>query len=207
MSAAPQFKVVVCGRAGVGKTSLLHATDPAARVTPPQPTIGVEFITRTITVADGRRVCLQFWDTAGQERFGAPTALVYRNATAIIFVYAITDRDSFMAMEHLLGAALAVPNARSPYVIIIGNKLDLASTQRAVTTAESEEGCRARNYSLLETSAHTRENVDEMLNTLAEELLARFDRTPPAPVEHVRLRLAGTRIDAPSAPPRAQCNC
>lgn len=206
MTAAPRFKVVVCGRAGVGKTSLLRATDPTWRLDDARPapaTIGVDFFTRAIAASDGRLVELMFWDTAGQERYAPPPRSVYRDAHAIVFVYDITRRDSFDAMATLLGAALAV--AGEPHVIIVGAKADLAA-QRAVTVAEAEEGCRARNYSLLETSARDRTNVDAMLLALADALVLRVPTAPHAVKLHQPPRLSGATILPPSPPPPS-CNC
>lgn len=33
------------------------------------PTVGVDFFARLVTMRDGARIKLQLWDTAGQERF------------------------------------------------------------------------------------------------------------------------------------------
>lgn len=211
MSAAPRFKVVVCGRAGVGKTSLLRATDPTWRLNDARPapaTIGVDFFTRAIAASDGRLVELMFWDTAGQERYAPPPRSVYRDAHAIVFVYDITRRDSFDAMATLLGTALAAAGTPEPHVIIVGAKLDLAATQRAVTVAEAEDGCRARNYSLLETSARDRTNVDAMLQALADALVLRVPTAPRSVTLHQPPpRLAGATILPPSPPPPSACNC
>ena len=206
----PRFKVVVCGRAGVGKTSLLHATDPAWRPTAPTPaaTVGVDFFVRTVTAADGRAAELQFWDTAGQERFAAPPALTYRAADAIIFVYDITEPPTYAAMATLLGAAIAgATGPRDPHIIVVGNKLDLAATRRAVLAAEVAEGCAARAYSFLETSAHERTNVDAMLTALVEALLPRVrSAVVPATTAATVPDLRGAALPPEPAPP-SSCAC
>jgi len=196
-----QFKVVVCGRAGVGKTSLLCATDTAWQFAPNrQPaTIGVDFFLRTVAADDGTAAVLQFWDTAGLERYAAPSALVYRNADAVIFVYDITDRPSYEAMGDILGAALGA--ATAAYVIIVGAKLDLGATRRVVTTDEVAAGCAARNYSFLETSAHDRTGVDAMLTMLANALVQRRRRrAAPAPAAATPA-LVGTAVPIHTMPP------
>ena len=40
----------------------------------------VEFATRILTMADGKRIKAQIWDTAGQERYRAITTAYYRGA-------------------------------------------------------------------------------------------------------------------------------
>jgi small GTP-binding protein len=206
-----QFKVVVCGRAGVGKTSLLCATDTAWQfASNRQPaTIGVDFFLRTVTADDGTAAVLQFWDTAGQERFAPPSALVYRRADAVIFVYDLTDRASYEAMGAILAAALgAEPRC---FVIIVGNKLDLAPTARVVTTAEVAAGCASHNYSFLETSAHDRTGVDAMLAVLANALVQRHRRRPPT-TDGAAAALDGRPVPIHTAPPivaerSAPCAC
>ena len=67
-----QFRIALLGDAGVGKTSLLRCYVAGARGAAepdPEPTVGVEFYSRTLQLPAGLRVKLQLWDTAGQECF------------------------------------------------------------------------------------------------------------------------------------------
>ena len=43
------------------------------------PSVGVDFFSRLVTLRGGARVKLQLWDTAGQERFRSITKSYYRN--------------------------------------------------------------------------------------------------------------------------------
>ena len=55
----------------------------------------VEFATRILTMADGKRIKAQIWDTAGQERYRAITTAYYRGALGAILVYDITKAPTF----------------------------------------------------------------------------------------------------------------
>jgi small GTP-binding protein len=203
-AAAARFKVVLCGRAGVGKTSLLHALDPTWRHGILAATVGADISNRRVQLPDGRAIELQVWDTAGLERYATPMDLVYRGADAVVFVYDITERSSFEAMPEVLGTALLA--CAAPFVIVIGNKADLVA-RRAVSVAEAEAGCVARCYTFLETSAHTRTNVDEMLAALATALASRILQRPPPPRPAVPpLDLAGVAVAA-AQPDGAECRC
>ena len=57
-------------------------------------TIGVEYINKSLTI-NGKKVMLRIWDTSGQERFLSITQNFYRNANGVIFVFDITNRESF----------------------------------------------------------------------------------------------------------------
>jgi len=62
------FKVVFCGDAAVGKSTLIMRLCKGKFVSNVNSTLGVDFQNKQIEV-DGKRVALQLWDTAGQERF------------------------------------------------------------------------------------------------------------------------------------------
>jgi Ras and EF-hand domain-containing protein len=62
------FKVVFCGDAAVGKSTLIMRLCKGKFVSSVNSTLGVDFQNKQIEV-DGKRVALQLWDTAGQERF------------------------------------------------------------------------------------------------------------------------------------------
>jgi len=61
------FKIVMVGDSGVGKSQLLNRFVKNEFHLKSKPTIGVEFLTRTL-VMDHKLVKAQIWDTAGQER-------------------------------------------------------------------------------------------------------------------------------------------
>lgn len=61
------------GDAGVGKTNMIYVFDKGRKPLAANPTIGVEFTSKTIALPDSRRVRAQIWDTAGQEQFRAVT--------------------------------------------------------------------------------------------------------------------------------------
>jgi small GTP-binding protein len=61
------FKVVFCGDAAVGKSTLIMRLCKGKFESTVSATLGVDFQNKQIEV-DGKRVALQLWDTAGQER-------------------------------------------------------------------------------------------------------------------------------------------
>ena len=94
------LKLLLIGDTDVGKTSLLlKYTDhifPEEHIA----TIGVEYKDKYI-LKDNYNIRLQIWDTAGQERFHSITKNIYRNTNGVIFVYDITNKNSFLNIKKL----------------------------------------------------------------------------------------------------------
>ena len=61
------FKVVFCGDAAVGKTTLIMRLCKGQFMSSITATLGVDFQNKQVEI-DGKRIALQLWDTAGQER-------------------------------------------------------------------------------------------------------------------------------------------
>ncbi|EAX94967.1 guanine nucleotide regulatory protein, putative [Trichomonas vaginalis G3] len=152
------FKFIVIGSSGVGKTALLSRLIDGTFSPENQSTIGVEYLSTVIEV-DGNPIKLQIWDTAGQEKFRAIAKSYFRNAVGVILVYDITDRKSFDDLALWLNDVhtLCDPNAA---VTLIGNKLDLSSS-RAITTSEATSFANTHHLLYLETSARGGDNVQE----------------------------------------------
>eukprot|EP01112_Ceratiomyxa_fruticulosa_P011785 TRINITY_DN322_c0_g1_i2.p1 TRINITY_DN322_c0_g1~~TRINITY_DN322_c0_g1_i2.p1 ORF type:complete len:216 (+),score=24.39 TRINITY_DN322_c0_g1_i2:87-734(+) len=153
-----QFKYVVVGPAGVGKSSLLlqftdHEWYPQTDVT-----VGVEFGVKIVEVQEGVWVKIQIWDTAGAESFRAVTNNYYRGAHAALLVYDITRRDSFGYIEGWLEEIYAHSHPEI-VVILVGNKCDLIS-RRVVQREEGAQFAKDRNLMFLECSAKDATNVD-----------------------------------------------
>lgn len=158
------FKFIVIGSSGVGKTAILKRLVDDVFTGESQSTIGVEFIATSIEV-DGTAVKLQIWDTAGQERFRSIAKAYFRSAIGVILVFDLSDRKSFEDLNQWLSDvhSLCDPNA---VVTLIGNKSDLVE-QRTVTATEADSFAQLHQLTYLETSALGGDNIQEAFQRTA----------------------------------------
>ncbi|GAA5806598.1 GTP-binding protein [Helicostylum pulchrum] len=166
------FKLVLIGDSGVGKSNLLSRFTTNEFNLESKSTIGVEFATKNIEI-EKRSIKAQIWDTSGQERYRAITGAYYRGAVGALVVYDITRRNSFQNVSHWLKELR--DHAESKIVImLVGNKVDLSETSRAVTTEEGAALAEKDGFLFMETSALDSTNVDnafeKVFTTIFENL-------------------------------------
>ena len=111
---------------------------------------------------------LQIWDTAGQERFHSITNNFFHNADGILFVYDITNRQSFNGVKVWIKEAEEIGNFYKR--ILIGNKIDL-SEKRQIPIEELENYCKEKNIDFFETSAKENIYLVEAFNKIVELIL------------------------------------
>ena len=160
------LKILLIGDSQVGKTSLLLKYTEHIFPEEHIATIGVEYKDKFI-IRDNFNIRLQIWDTAGQERFHSITKNIYRNANGVLFVYDITNKESFNNIKNWIKDLQNVGNDIKS--AIIGNKLDLESN-RVITREEIEEISNEHNMPFLETSARENINVNEGFDLIVNEL-------------------------------------
>lgn len=162
------FKFLIIGRAGVGKSCILHQFMENKFKEDTSHTIGVEFGSKVVNI-NNKTVKLQIWDTAGQERFRSVTRSYYRGAAGALLVYDIASRDSFNSLTNWLTDAR---NLASPSIVIVmvGNKKDLES-HREVSFQEASQFAKDNNLLFLECSAFSGENVGETFLKCARSIL------------------------------------
>lgn len=174
-------KVVLCGQAGVGKTSLLKRivnddTDPVRDNE--KPTIGVDFKTLQLSSRKtGNTIRFQIWDTAGQERFRAVSSSYFRGSHIFLYVYDATNRASFDDINDWMMRSDWVKNKRTdqwecahtPYArgFLVGNKCDL-HTVKEISYEEGEAFAAMHDMVCFETSAKTGANVLGMFQAFAD---------------------------------------
>lgn len=119
---------------------------------------------------------ITLYDTAGMERFeGTVPPTYFRNAFAVIFVYAINSQES---INNIASWADSISYQRigdtSKTIVkaLVGNKTDLendreVSTTRSKATAEQAE---IKEHLVFEVSALSGDGVDRMFSTIAKEL-------------------------------------
>ncbi|CAE6375455.1 unnamed protein product [Rhizoctonia solani] len=96
------LKFVIIGDAAVGKSSLLVRLTDQKFLSKPDPTLGVEFGSKLISLTDeNKTVKLQCWDTAGTESFRSITRSYYRGAAGALLVYDVTSRPSMSTILSL----------------------------------------------------------------------------------------------------------
>ena len=91
----------------VGKTCLLQRYLKNSLPKATASTIGVEFATKNVPMADGATVKAQLWDTAGQERYRAITVAHYRKALGAVAVYDITRKSTFENVKYWLDSLIS----------------------------------------------------------------------------------------------------
>ncbi|MFX1374342.1 MAG: Rab family GTPase [Promethearchaeota archaeon] len=165
------FKIVVCGDPGVGKTStILRFTDDAFTRTY-IPTLGVNISEKNMQI-DNIRIKLILWDIAGQIKFEAMRRHFYKGAEAVILIFDLTNSKSFESIPNWYKDVKKniVPFKEELVGFILGNKEDLI-TKRRIESIKPLTIAKEFNLEYLETSALTGKNVEESFTRLARKLI------------------------------------
>ena len=118
------FKVITIGNSGVGKTSILERFVYNRFNENTMSTVGLNNITKNITLKNGDIIQLKLFDTAGQEKFHSLSKSYFRNTDAVLFVYAINDRLSFEDINNWVELFENDNYAKIP-LFLVENKNDL----------------------------------------------------------------------------------
>lgn len=167
-----EFKVVVVGNPGVGKTQLVRRLCELSVRNDYQPTLGVEFLARRIVLPNSSvNVTLQISDIAGAELEKNMMDHYLSNANAILFVYDTGNLSSFKEVDGWKSCISRVFEGKSavPKMALVGNKVDLPS--RAVPETEHEKEAAAYGMDAFYVSAITGHNVIQMFTKVAADLV------------------------------------
>ena len=172
------FKIIIIGDSGVGKSCLSLRATKNVFESLYSPTIGFEFMTFFIKV-DDRPIKLQIWDTCGQEVYRSLISSFYNNSSLAIVVYSIDNEDSFNNLEFWLNELRTKGNP-DINIFLIGNKADLEEQRKVTKEAAQEFADNNKVKIFLETSAKTGFNAQnifiEAAKLLYEQQLKNRDR-------------------------------
>ena len=162
-------KVIMVGDSGVGKTSIigryLNKYNEKEKST-----IGASFSNK-ISIIDKYKISFDIWDTAGQERYRSVSSIFYKEAYLCIFVYDITEPNSFESIKNYWYKTV-MENA-SPKIIlgIAGNKNDLYEKEK-VKEKEVQKFCKEIDALYFSTSALLNNSIDDMFTKLGKKFIA-----------------------------------
>ena len=160
------LKILIIGDSQVGKTSLLLEYVDKTFTEDHIATIGVEYKEKFVK-KDDFDIRLQIWDTAGQERFRSITKNIFRNTDGVLFVYDVTNKDSFVNIKNWIKDTENV--SKEIKGVIIGNKIDLVN-ERKISKEDLEEIGRKYSMPVLEVSVKNIINVNESFDLIIDEL-------------------------------------
>ena len=154
-------KIIFCGDAGVGKTSIINSIMGQKFSEEYEPSIGVDFFSKTVRY-NGRLIKLQIWDTAGQEKFRSLIPNYIRGSAIIFLIFDVSQKITYEHLNEWLNFITNIENGG--LIIIVGNKIDLKDS-REINTEEAEKYCKDKKYEYFEVSAKNGTNIDNMLYT------------------------------------------
>lgn len=225
------LKFIITGDAAVGKSSLLVRLTDQRFLANPDPTLGVEFGSKLITIPEENKVVkLQCWDTAGTESFRSITRSYYRGAAGCLLVYDVTSRQSFVNARSWLQD---VREHADPHLtcILVGNKVDLCADdesadpsqdpppagapakpgkrKREVPTEEAQIWAQEEGLLFVETSAKSGLNVERAFEQATRDILEKvrkgvFDEDRSPGVKLSQPRNDGLALE-PTAPTSRCC--
>lgn len=168
-----ELKIALLGASGVGKSLLMKryvdADFPFELV---RSTIGVD--QQSVPLEIGKQlVILRIVDPAGQERFDSIAPALFRGSHGAFLVYDVSEPRSFEVLPKYMDF-IATFCGENVKIMLIGNKTDL---QRRVEFESAQNYAELNGMEHLEVSAKTLDNVDEMFERLATNILESLDES------------------------------
>ncbi|VDO89943.1 unnamed protein product [Schistosoma margrebowiei] len=119
-------------------------------------------------VIDGEICLLDILDTAGQEEYSAMRDQYMRTGEGFLCVFAVNNSKSYDDINQYREQIKRVKDADEVPMVLVGNKVDL--TNRSVCTEEAKSLAHSYNIPYVETSAKTRQGVEDAFHKLVREI-------------------------------------
>ncbi|XP_030919137.1 GTP-binding protein Di-Ras1 [Geospiza fortis] len=163
------YRVVVFGAGGVGKSSLVLRFVKGTFRDTYIPTI--EDTYRQVISCDKSVCTLQITDTTGSHQFPAMQRLSISKGHAFILVFSVTSKQSLEELKPIYQQIVQIKGSvESIPIMLVGNKCD--ETQREVESREGEAMAKEWKCAFMETSAKMNYNVKELFQELLGRPLA-----------------------------------
>ncbi|ODV86363.1 hypothetical protein CANARDRAFT_27590 [[Candida] arabinofermentans NRRL YB-2248] len=160
-----QFKIVIVGDSGCGKTSLLSSYIRGSFPNEYEPTIFENHRAFLKDFKSNQILTIDLWDTAGQEDYERLRRLSYQDSNLIILTYNLNSSESLLNIPEAWAPEILTYCENTP-IILIGLKADLP--QHKVNPLDALKI--AKNIGAIahiQCSAKEMFNVDVIFNTCA----------------------------------------
>jgi len=162
-----EYKVVVLGGGGVGKSALTIWLVIDNFLDEYDPTIEDSY--RKQVMIDEESALLDILDTAGQEEFALMQDQWMRDGKGFLLVYNITSRPTFDEVIVLHEKILRTKDTDKVPMVLVGNKCDLKD-ERQVEYNEGQDLAKKWGCQFFETSAKIKLNNETCFYELVREI-------------------------------------
>ena len=162
------FKLIVLGDSGVGKSSIVERLVNDNFKESNNSTIGISYFRKSIK-HNGKYVNFDIWDTAGQEIYADLLTLYYRNIDITLIVYDITSKKSFERLKYYVEKAFYYNKDKKIILIIIGNKTDLSDSRKVPLETVFKYVKSIKGF-YIETSAKNSHNIDKLFDEVKNSI-------------------------------------
>ncbi len=176
-------KVILCGDAGVGKTSLLARYVDDLFSEEYIQTVGANFLIKEIDLTmildkldiknpnlkndiKEKGFKLYFWDIGGQKQSLFSTEYYFVQAVGAMVIFSLDRSESFENIDFWI-SKLEELSGDVPF-ILVGNKMDL---KRKIDKEKIDKKLKELEVQYFETSAKLNENVDKAFESLSVQIL------------------------------------
>ena len=168
---AIKCKVVLIGKSGVGKTSIISRYTTNVFKESLMTTPGANFTTKQVEFPQYKKtIKFEIWDTAGQERYRSLAKVFYNNASACILVYDITNKDTFDDIINYWVPEIKENTPKDIILALAGNKSDKYD-KTEVSEEEGKSLAKEIKSIYMRTSAKLNSSIDELFNAIGNKFL------------------------------------
>ncbi|MCK4239917.1 MAG: GTP-binding protein [Candidatus Lokiarchaeota archaeon] len=166
-----KLKVLLCGAAAVGKTSLVQRFIKNRFATNYKLTVGVDILTKDVNYEGDEIATLSIWDIGGQQRFEFIRSTFYKGAAGVLLVFDLSRAQTYAEIRKWLAEIRQFAGEHIPFVLV-GNKVDLIEdVGEVIDREEAKRFGESENSIYIETSAKTGVHVEESFGELTRRII------------------------------------
>ena len=167
-----EVRIITLGEPDVGKTSIIRRfvndVFKGDKVT-----LGIEFSFKIVELEGNRKIKLSVIDTNGQEKYRALPLNYFKKADVVLFVFALNDSGSFEKIGQWIDRFNNNNGKNVKKMFLIGNKSDLV---KVIEQKEIDDFANKYGLTYMETSAKTKNQINELFIIIAEEAYEELER-------------------------------
>jgi len=169
------FKICVFGDYNTGKSSFINRLHKQKYVEEYNPTIGIDYMSKIIDSGHGYKIKTTFWDCAGQERFNSIIEGFFRNITAGILFFDVSNRKSYTNVLDWIKMFRQYNDENIP-LLLVGNKID--KENRCISKHDAYILANDFNLLYIEMSIKNNININNAIDLLIYNICKNKDKNP-----------------------------